>query len=239
MILSLLSQIKQSSDSDQALIDGLVSHITKLTEAQQTHAKDLALERKEQAKHITTEDIHDGFDNKVPFPTLSSSRILPFFFRSTSHLNQIRLLSQSPPLPTNQRVVKRQLRSKSSTQSPSPSLRLTMATRTTTRKRNPSRNSHRPSSGSQISLSELTNNLGNSSNLTAMSLSPALQTPSSSPLSELNRTVDQLTRNNVSTNPFSSNTAINSVATAFVSFSKGTIIPFIPTLFLLLTSNTG
>lgn len=75
MVLSLLLQVLDAGktkvgNSDisklgDALVDGLNTHIKRLTELQAQHAKDLAFEQHEQSKRITTDDLHDGFDNKV------------------------------------------------------------------------------------------------------------------------------------------------------------------------------
>jgi hypothetical protein len=81
MILSLLLQIsdaakKSTSATDEAtlspiLIAGLNEHIKKLSDIQVSLRRDLEAEEKERAKRITIEDIHDGFDSKVPLPSLS------------------------------------------------------------------------------------------------------------------------------------------------------------------------
>jgi hypothetical protein len=86
MVLSLLLQVLDAGktkvgNSDisklgDALIDGLNTHIKQLTELQAQHAKDLAFEQHEQSKRITTDDLHDGFDNKV---SISSASLLYLF----------------------------------------------------------------------------------------------------------------------------------------------------------------
>ena len=76
MILSLLLQVseaaKKSAQDDtsddvigKALIKGVNDHILKLGETTEGHRRELAAEEKERAKHITTEDIHEGFSSKV------------------------------------------------------------------------------------------------------------------------------------------------------------------------------
>jgi cell division cycle protein 37 len=81
MVLSLLMQVgdaaKKKADAttnhtdDQlgdALIEELNQHVVKLGEVQTAHRQDLALEENEQKKHITSEDMHDGFQNKYVPP---------------------------------------------------------------------------------------------------------------------------------------------------------------------------
>lgn len=78
MILSLLRMVaedaKKVSGADvgereeklgQALMEGLATHMVKLPEAQDHLRKELEKEEKEQKKHITSDDIHEGFENKV------------------------------------------------------------------------------------------------------------------------------------------------------------------------------
>jgi cell division cycle protein 37 len=81
MVLSLLMQVSDAakkkveatqnhSDAElgDALIEELNHHVVKLGEVQNTHRQDLALEENEQKKHITSEDMHDGFQNKYVPP---------------------------------------------------------------------------------------------------------------------------------------------------------------------------
>ncbi|KDQ15136.1 hypothetical protein BOTBODRAFT_174299 [Botryobasidium botryosum FD-172 SS1] len=60
--------IARASDGDEnlglALAESLASHLEKLQERQQTIEKDLQFELKEQARHITSDDIHEGWDSK-------------------------------------------------------------------------------------------------------------------------------------------------------------------------------
>lgn len=80
MVLSLLLQVgeaarqnvgEQSSGSDReerlgsALAAEVKLHLEKLSAAQEQMRKNLEAEEKEQKKHITSDDIHDGFANKV------------------------------------------------------------------------------------------------------------------------------------------------------------------------------
>lgn len=75
MVLSLLMQVseeakKQAGDKGQDVLvekikEGLQKHIVGLGEHSEKLKKDLAEEEKEQKKHITSEDIHEGFDSKV------------------------------------------------------------------------------------------------------------------------------------------------------------------------------
>ncbi|KAH7912546.1 Cdc37 N terminal kinase binding-domain-containing protein [Hygrophoropsis aurantiaca] len=75
MVLSLLLQIWEEAKkagvdkSDQgklgaALLSGLDTHIAQLAEHTITLEKDLDIEEKEQKKHITSDDIHEGFESK-------------------------------------------------------------------------------------------------------------------------------------------------------------------------------
>lgn len=75
MILSLLLQVseeaKKASDGkgDQAIGEnvksGIKAHVEKLEEHTESLKKELATEEAEQKKHITSEDIHEGFESKV------------------------------------------------------------------------------------------------------------------------------------------------------------------------------
>jgi cell division cycle protein 37 len=71
MVLSLLLQVWDGAKSlpvdeqEAAVLSGLDRHIAQLAEHTKTLKKDLADEEKEQRKHITSEDIHEGFDSKV------------------------------------------------------------------------------------------------------------------------------------------------------------------------------
>lgn len=71
MVLSLLLQVgDDAKKGDEAEIGGklkalLDGHIRELGKRTKDLQKELDTEEKEQKKHITSEDIHDGFDNKV------------------------------------------------------------------------------------------------------------------------------------------------------------------------------
>ena len=71
MILSLLLQIFDTvkvlpqDEQEKAVLDGLEKHISQLSEHTRELGTDLAAEIKEQKKHITSEDIHEGFESKV------------------------------------------------------------------------------------------------------------------------------------------------------------------------------
>lgn len=81
MIHSLLSQVGQTAkvkvkdagvaDAEKeerlskALATELAEHVTRLQETIVKDAKELEAEEKEQQKHITSEDLHDGFENKA------------------------------------------------------------------------------------------------------------------------------------------------------------------------------
>ncbi|KAF7365110.1 Hsp90 co-chaperone Cdc37g [Mycena venus] len=84
MLLSLLRQVgdaakvavKEAGVADdqreerigKALADGMKEHVARLKETIDKDSKELELEEKEQKKHITSEDIHDGFANKYVPP---------------------------------------------------------------------------------------------------------------------------------------------------------------------------
>ncbi|KAJ7134710.1 Cdc37 N terminal kinase binding-domain-containing protein [Mycena epipterygia] len=84
MLLSLLRQVgeeakgavKEAGVSDdqreerigKALVDGMAVHVVKLKETIDADSKTLEEEEKEQKKHITSEDMHDGFENKYVPP---------------------------------------------------------------------------------------------------------------------------------------------------------------------------
>ena len=77
MVLSLLLQVSEEAkkaaggkDGDVVGVkvkEGLELHLVRLGEHTQKLRKDLETELKEQKKHITSEDMHDGFDSKVIF----------------------------------------------------------------------------------------------------------------------------------------------------------------------------
>lgn len=71
MLLSLLLQVwgdaksLPADEQEVAVLSGVDKHIAQLVEHTKNLEKDLAAEEKEQRKHITSEDIHEGFDSKV------------------------------------------------------------------------------------------------------------------------------------------------------------------------------
>lgn len=75
MVLSLLLQVTEASKKEAAgkgddvvstkIKQGLANHLVKLAEHNEKLKKDLESEEKEQKKHITSEDIRDGFDSTV------------------------------------------------------------------------------------------------------------------------------------------------------------------------------
>jgi cell division cycle protein 37 len=56
---------KDDPELDNALVDGLQEHVNQLAERQEQIKVEFETEQKEQAKKITSEDIHEGFDSKV------------------------------------------------------------------------------------------------------------------------------------------------------------------------------
>jgi len=79
MVLSLLLQVSEEAKKvadgrgedvvGAKVKEGLEKHLQQLGEHTEKLGKDLAAEEKEQKKHITSEDMHDGFDSKyVPAP---------------------------------------------------------------------------------------------------------------------------------------------------------------------------
>lgn len=85
MILSLLNQVANEaknalkdssiveSEKEEKLVkglsDGVFRHINGLKETIQKEEKELEDEEKEQKKHITMDDLHDGFDTHVRYFT--------------------------------------------------------------------------------------------------------------------------------------------------------------------------
>ena len=75
MILSLLLQVSEAAKKEAAgkgdnvvgekVKEGLERHLVQLGEHTEKLGKDLEVELQEQKKHITSEDMHDGFDSKV------------------------------------------------------------------------------------------------------------------------------------------------------------------------------
>ncbi|KAF8133761.1 Cdc37 N terminal kinase binding-domain-containing protein [Boletus edulis] len=71
MILSLLIQIYDTvkvlpeDEQEKAILDGMEKHTTQLSEHTCELQADLDTEIKEQKKHITSEDIHEGWESKV------------------------------------------------------------------------------------------------------------------------------------------------------------------------------
>lgn len=71
MILSLLLQIYDSvkalpqDEQEKAILDGMEKHIAQLAEHTRELKADLESEIKEQKKHITSDDIHEGWESKV------------------------------------------------------------------------------------------------------------------------------------------------------------------------------
>jgi cell division cycle protein 37 len=83
MVASLLRQVGQKakekagngSDNteklEKELKQGVDYHITQLEQVQKTKREELATEEKEQKKHITSEDMHEGWESKVRIFLLS------------------------------------------------------------------------------------------------------------------------------------------------------------------------
>ena len=71
MLLSLLIQIYDSvkalpqNEQEKAILDGMETHIAQLAEHTHKLETDLDAEVKEQKKHITSDDIHEGWESKV------------------------------------------------------------------------------------------------------------------------------------------------------------------------------
>jgi cell division cycle protein 37 len=78
MVLSLLLQVSEAAKKEakgkgevvvgEKVKEGLERHLVQLGEHTEQLGKDLEAELKEQKKHITSEDMHDGFDSKVDVP---------------------------------------------------------------------------------------------------------------------------------------------------------------------------
>lgn len=86
MMLSLLLQVWDGAKSlpaderEAAVLSGLDKHIKQLTDHTKKLEKDLADEENEQRKHITSEDIHEGFESKYtpakpPPPPVKNAKI--------------------------------------------------------------------------------------------------------------------------------------------------------------------
>jgi len=79
MVLQLLAQVIEGAKEktngltgdekqqklQKALVDGMQGHITALKEHIAKDEKELKFEEAEQKKHITSDDLHDGFDSTV------------------------------------------------------------------------------------------------------------------------------------------------------------------------------
>lgn len=86
MILSLLLQVsdeaKKAGDGKgdevigEKVKSGIKTHLEKLHEHTENLKKELVEEEAEQKKHITSDDIHDGFDSKVCSPWLTHITIM-------------------------------------------------------------------------------------------------------------------------------------------------------------------
>ncbi|KAG1770872.1 Cdc37 N terminal kinase binding-domain-containing protein [Suillus placidus] len=86
MMLSLLMQVWDGAKSlpaderEAAVLSGLDKHIKQLTDHTKKLEKDLVDEENEQRKHITSEDIHEGFESKYtpakpPPPPVKNAKI--------------------------------------------------------------------------------------------------------------------------------------------------------------------
>lgn len=79
MILSLLLQIYDSvkalpqDEQEKAALDDMEKHIAQLAEHTHKLTADIEAEIKEQKKHITSDDIHEGWESKVPQACVPSS----------------------------------------------------------------------------------------------------------------------------------------------------------------------
>lgn len=74
MILSLLFQIYDTikvlpqDEQEKAVLDGMATHIAQLSDHSRKLEADLEAELAEQKKHITSDDIHEGWESKVSHP---------------------------------------------------------------------------------------------------------------------------------------------------------------------------
>lgn len=89
MILNLLEQVaaqaRERAAGDQEklgrlLEDGVGGHVQKLGEEIAKLKRELDELYKEKAKHITTEDIHEGFDSKVRHDSFTHHRDIQISF---------------------------------------------------------------------------------------------------------------------------------------------------------------
>ncbi|KAJ7175958.1 Cdc37 N terminal kinase binding-domain-containing protein [Mycena filopes] len=118
MLLSLLHQVGEAANTavkeagatgDQreeklgkALADGMKEHVVRLKETIEKDTKSLEAEEKEQKKHITSEDMRDGFSTKVcKDPKERRVALLIVLPNSMSLQNLTQLRFQSPPNSTS------------------------------------------------------------------------------------------------------------------------------------------
>lgn len=81
MMSSLLQQVAQQvrekkipeAERDKVLKQGIEAHRAQLMERTEECKKEIAHEEAEQKKHITSEDIHEGFNSSVRLSLLPSS----------------------------------------------------------------------------------------------------------------------------------------------------------------------
>ena len=86
MILRLLETIaneaRETAGSDEGKLEKLLAerlefHVKKLSDVTEERKKEKDDLLKEKAKHITMDDLHDGFDSKVPYSSLVISSTQP------------------------------------------------------------------------------------------------------------------------------------------------------------------
>jgi cell division cycle protein 37 len=91
MILRLLETIaneaRESAGSDEGKLEKLLEerldfHVKKLSDVTEERRKEEDGLFKERAKHITMDDLHDGFDSKVPY-TLPVISLMQFPLKSS------------------------------------------------------------------------------------------------------------------------------------------------------------
>lgn len=89
MILSLLFQIYDTikvlpqDEQEKAVLDGMATHIAQLSDHSRKLEADLEAELAEQKKHITSDDIHEGWESKVSHPLQPAYNTDPLSVRSS------------------------------------------------------------------------------------------------------------------------------------------------------------
>ena len=95
-----MNEVRETAGSDEGKLEKLLEerlefHVNKLSDVTEERRKEKDDLLKEKAKHITMDDLHDGFDSKVPYSSLviSSTQFLinssPSMFLQSPNLPQL------------------------------------------------------------------------------------------------------------------------------------------------------